>query len=279
MDSLESALFSSKSINRFAITLTAAVVLLCLSHIVFVVWIPDSPDLIQNQVNVDLEGNWATWCNSTLNLLTGLVALLVAWLSTHRGQKSPNLGWILAAGIFIYLSMDDATGIHDGLAGKSGELIDWLGITNPVIQDYKHSMWIVVLGVPGLIVVLVMMRLLSHDVWHVPNARRLIIVGFLLLISNPLTEMVEVAMIRSAGYESFPGLQVLRQEQYAAWQRLQWVTVFQEATEMVAVILFAASFLYAGQSLSMVHQDAGTDPHDTVQENTSSRRSPRGDSR
>jgi hypothetical protein len=256
MQSLEATLVSSKFINRLGFTLGFLVILLCLAHLVFIVFIPDSPPFFQFQLNVDLEGNWATWFNSTLDLVAGIAALLIAWLSTVRQQRYSMVGWLLAAAIFIYLSMDDAAGIHDWLSNTVALGIDWLGITTPIIQEYKYRMWMVVLGVPGLIASLVMLRFITRDVWETPRARWLIIAGFLLLVSNPLTEVVESNIIAAAGYETFPGLEVIKSEHYSAWQQLQWVTIVQEATEMLSMVLFAAGFLYAGQALILNHQSA-----------------------
>jgi hypothetical protein len=256
MQSLEATLVGSKFIKRLTFALSLLVVLLCLAHLVFIVFIPDSPPFFQFQLNVDLEGNWATWFNSTLNLIAGSAALLIAWLNTVRKERYTMIGWLLAAAIFIYLSMDDAAGIHDWLSNTVALGIDWLGITTPIIQEYKHRMWMVVLGVPGLIASLVMLRFIAHDVWGTPRARWLIIAGFLLLVSNPLTEVAETAIIGSAGYETFPGLEVIKSEHYGAWQQLQWVTVLQEATEMLAMVLFTAGFLYAGQALIFNAQNA-----------------------
>ncbi len=250
MPSLEAALVSNKFINRLTVFLSVLVVLLCVAHLVFLVFIPDSPYFLQFQFDVDREGNWATWFNSTLDLIAGGAALFIAWLHWMRKERSRTIGWFLAATILIYLSMDDAAQIHDRLAVFISSIIDSLGITTPIIQKFKERMWIVVLGVPGIIAALIMLRFITRDVWHTPRARWLILIGFLLLVSNPITEAIETAIIYSAGYGSaFPGEEIFKAEHYDIWQQLQWATVTQEATEMLAVVLFTAGFLYAGQPL------------------------------
>ena len=84
--SLEAAIFNARFIKRAIGVLVAWLALLVIAYTLFVIIFPQSPQFIRFQVDVDNEGNWTTWVNSTLDLFAGLAALGVAWLVNRQSQ-------------------------------------------------------------------------------------------------------------------------------------------------------------------------------------------------
>jgi hypothetical protein len=73
---------------------------------------------LTQQIDLKNEANLAAWYSSMILLLAGLVALL----NSHSAPRLPKLnwfyrnGWILMALVFIYLSVDEVSQVHENLA-------------------------------------------------------------------------------------------------------------------------------------------------------------------
>jgi hypothetical protein len=252
--SLETAIFSGAFAKRLSGVFAAVVAVLVVGHIGFGILWPEASQFAAFQFNMNNEGNWTTWYNSVLDLLVGLTAFAVAWLK-HRQLRTRALrwevvGWLLAGGVFVYLSMDDAAQLHDSYASILANLIYAVRIPIPLVQQLRYYMWIPVLGIPGIILLIALADFFRRDLWPVPAARWLVLAGVVLLLSNPTTEIVESKLILD---KQPPSLEVLYQTDLASWRWLQVLTLIQETTEMSAMICFLGGFLLFGENL--IRQD------------------------
>lgn len=248
--SLEAAIFNRRFIKWVAGVLATLSALLVVGDVLFVIIWPEASNFIGFQVNVDNEGNWSTWFNSTIDLFVGLAAFSVAWLRIREprtpGQRYDVVGWILAGCVFVYLAIDDAAQLHDAFASILANAIYAVGLAIPLVQRLRYYMWIPLLGIPGIVVIVGMAIFFRRNLWRVPAARWLALAGVVLFLSNPVTEVIESKLILD---KNPPSIEALYQTDLSAWRTLQILTLIQETTEVSAVICFLAGFLTFGESL------------------------------
>ncbi|MEZ4637554.1 MAG: hypothetical protein R2856_21810 [Caldilineaceae bacterium] len=191
--SLEETIFSNRFIARtVAVTLTA-LVLIVIGHLVFVILFPYSPLFIRFQVNVDQEGNFVTWWNSTLNLAAGIAAFLIAWLLARRPKdnRRSNRAWIAMGAMLVYIGIDDAAQIHEHTYGIFARVNAFLGQWVPYILEIGWYLWIPVLGIPAVILLLIVAKAIYKDLQANRTALILFGCGIVLLLTNPITEYVQ----------------------------------------------------------------------------------------
>ncbi|MFD9902868.1 hypothetical protein [Streptomyces sp. NPDC059063] len=114
---------------------------------------------VRRVVNVDVEGNLATWWNSTLLLAVAGVALVAALLS-GRDARPGRLSWLGLAAATALLSIDESISLHErlGEVGKSWK--EWAGGSLPT-----HA-WVLpgaLLAAAGTVCALLWARKLPRD--------------------------------------------------------------------------------------------------------------------
>lgn len=254
MDTLEGSLLNWRFTKRLTSVLIAVVMVVILSDLVFVILLPNSPRVLNFEFDVDQEANLATWVNTTLDLMAGLSAFLMGWVVLHYSDAKRKrwiaLGWVLIGLIFVYLSADDASTLHEWLSGSMITVLGAVGLDKSNMSATVYwNIWIFVLGIPGLIAAFLMLRFLYLNIWKIRRARWLVIIGFVLLVSNPLTELAESQVVVVDDAEIVPTMETLQVENPAAWRWFKVFNLIQEATEMLAVVFFLAGFLCAGEAL------------------------------
>lgn len=262
--SLEAAIFSKRFITLSISTLVILLGLLAVADVVFVIVWPQSWLFIRFQVDVDNEGNWATWFSSTIDLLAGVVAFIIAWLINRRAHSSVNndaIGWMISGGVFIYLGMDDAAQIHEHTAGFFNRVIDWAKFYLPFVERLRWYIWIPALGIPGAIVLIAICKFLYRNMWTVRSARWLMLAGFFLFMSNPVTEVVGTYF--ETPKDGSPFRQTAEQlylNDHNGWLALKAVNLVQETSEIAGIICFLAGFLLFGESLIAKAATLATQP-------------------
>jgi hypothetical protein len=132
---------------------------------------------IHKLFDLDLEANIPTWFSSIQLFMIGLISALTAQ-SQH--YKTPPSKWGLTFfGLgFMYLSMDEASSIHEKLTYEFHN--------NPLVPyfDGVHGIWIVVYGSIGIVVLL----LLCRDLWAICKTLRrealIFIVGMIIYLAG-----------------------------------------------------------------------------------------------
>lgn len=253
---LESVLFSRRFSGQLVLTLTAGLVGLIIADLLFVILYPDFSDALNFAVNVDREGNYATWFNCTIDLLVGLAAWGIAWISANHltlGEARTNVrAWTATGFVFVYLGMDDASQIHERFGAQARKLIEthFTGLVSDgsVFWEYRWFMWIPVFTILGCVIAFYLFRLFRQTIWKAKRAKWLVIAGMLLLASNPLTEVVETQFTLPAKgvQESASTIQAANPVDMV---RLKILTLIQESTEMAGVIFILFGFLLYGEFL------------------------------
>lgn len=260
---LEEALVSPVFIRRLTVGLLVFVALLMVANLLLIVAFPNIlPGAVKDLIDVDTEGNGATWVNSTLFMAVALSIWLVAALAYVKKQamaasRRTLLGWLVISAVFVYLSIDDAAQLHEAVARNTGKILDFLHVTDSTILSFSPFLWIPLLGIPGIVIMLWMLRFFYIHIWNVRAARNMLVIGALLLLSNPLTELPESRINAANGLQPLP---VLQQTNHDAWVQLKLLTITQEATEFAAPVFFIAGFLLMGQSILKRDQESRQQP-------------------
>lgn len=256
---LEEALVSPVFIRRLTVGLLVFVALLIVANLLLIVAFPNIlPGAVKDLIDVDTEGNGATWVNSTLFMTVALSIWLVAALAYVKKQAMATsrrtlLGWLVISAVFVYLSIDDAAQLHEAVARNTGKMLAFLHVTDSTILSVSPFLWIPLLGIPGVVIMLWMLRFFYTHIWNVRAARNMLVIGALLLLSNPLTELPESQINAANGLQPLP---VLQQTNHDAWVQLKLLTITQEATEFAAPVFFIAGFLLVGQSILKRDQES-----------------------
>jgi hypothetical protein len=98
---------------------------------------------IARQLDVSEEANIATWFATFLLLLAAGVLVTAALVARAREDPDTRSWWLLAGG-FIYLSVDEAAGLHELLIDPVGDVTDASGLL--------HYAWIIV-AIPAIAIV------------------------------------------------------------------------------------------------------------------------------
>jgi len=151
----------AKDANKTLAVLISLEVLFCIIYLAdFLLgqpswWIHDLFDL-------DGETNIPAWFSTIQLFIIGYMILLIGCHDNHHPPPS-KVGTNLIGLGFIFLSMDEASSIHEKLT--------WVFYNNPMVPyfDGRHGVWIVVYGCIAIILIL----FLHKDIWAVWKAFRL----------------------------------------------------------------------------------------------------------
>jgi hypothetical protein len=82
-------------------------------------------DSVQGLFNVAREDSLASWFSVAQTWLVGVTFVLLALLARAAGAPARRTaGWIVLAGFFAYMSMDDGASLHERLATASAALTE-----------------------------------------------------------------------------------------------------------------------------------------------------------
>lgn len=76
-------------------------------------WLPS--EIVSRSFNIAIEDSYGTWIATNISLLTGLVALAIAWREYLGSQGRIALGWLVVGLFFVFVSFDDAAKFHERL--------------------------------------------------------------------------------------------------------------------------------------------------------------------
>jgi len=184
--------------------------------------------------DLDAEGNVPTWF-STVQLLACSVLLGLIGSVKHRRREPFARHWLVLSAIFLYMSADEASVIHE--------------LLNPVIRSALHVppvfyyAWVVGGAVAVLVVGLVYLRF----VWSLPaRTRRLVIIAGSIYVAGALgMDVPEGLYAFRHGMETFP---------YAL------MTTVEEVMEMAGLTVFLyALLLYVGASVGGIQVEVKHD--------------------
>jgi hypothetical protein len=136
-------------------SLPIAIAAIGLMHATVTWFLAEELPWLVNYVHLDHERNLPTWVASTqLALLAGHFACM-GFMAAPRGRTPTQLAWFLCAAAALFLSLDEATGLHEAAGVIVGEATrDAEGSSlSSVIHRYPSYYWAVVyvpLGVPLL---------------------------------------------------------------------------------------------------------------------------------
>jgi len=97
-------------------------------------------------INLDEEANIPTYVSSFLLLVSGVLLAIIAMGEKKRDSKHVR-HWVLLSGLFFYMSLDEAAGIHEQLNGPINEMLDVGGISyyGAVIPGIMATLFLLVI--------------------------------------------------------------------------------------------------------------------------------------
>ena len=142
-------------------------------------------------INLDRESSLPSWFSSSLLLITALLMLWAAFGDRAAGHRT-SAGWTVLAVGFVYLSLDEATGIHETFAAIGSVAAD--------VWPIFTSRWLII-GVPAVLAAGI---LFTPFLRRLPRrtAVRLMIAGIVYVGGAVGMEMLNGAVFAErAGYE------------------------------------------------------------------------------
>jgi len=114
--------------------------------LVFTLDLPAFWEGAANRFNVDSENSVATWYAQILLLTAGFLSALIARATMFK--KEPHVfEWFLLAAVFVYLSIDEATSIHELAIQPTQEL---LGIDSGLLFFAWFIPVLIIVGILGI---------------------------------------------------------------------------------------------------------------------------------
>lgn len=251
---------------QYARTLAAAAVCLILVFTVghAVCWIADLPvpATVRFHLNLDAEGNLATWLNALLLLCASLAAFTVdRFLAAHDPTRARRSGWFLTGLTFFCLATDEAAQVHDTLGYPLARLAGSLFPSLP--YHLRWYAWIPVFVVLGILTAILLARLLRTTLFRSRSASRWVLAGAVCFALNPVVEIQENLRVdRIPAHLTHLGPPALRQSDPAAWTELQILIIIEESLEMLGAVCFLVGFLSFGRHA--LRELPAPPPHDTA---------------
>ena len=139
------------------------------------------PEHVESLFDIAKEYSVATWLTVAVWFVLGGICF---GLASRRRQR----GWYLLGALFVYLSLDDSTMLHERIGWMNGKLAEPAGM----------YAWLVVLGPVFLLVGAAALRFLWTACASDPRARAWIVAVFLGLGTALLIEVTEREVAQSA---------------------------------------------------------------------------------
>ncbi len=116
---LKTATHSPLAVDRNLIKIfTGIIVCLIFANVLFIA-IADRLDFLERpwtfivyQIDLNIEGNFATWCSSMLLFYNFILAYMLAFTFRSMNRQKTIVNGLIAAG-FLLLSIDDISQIHE----------------------------------------------------------------------------------------------------------------------------------------------------------------------
>jgi hypothetical protein len=141
----------------------------------------------QHQFNLDDENNIPTWVSSSMLLACSLLLGLIGW--AKGGAKGSDARWLGLAAIFLYLSMDEASSLHEMTSPLGYALLQRIGLLNPDLFFFSWLPFgIAAIAVIGFIY-LPFLRDLPKD-----TRRRFLQAGCVYISGAVITELAAAAL-------------------------------------------------------------------------------------
>lgn len=123
---------------------------------------------VKHQIDLDREGNVATWCQSSMLAITGFLGLVLLHLRKR-------LGWLWIGLGFLYLSCDELAQIHEWVGGLLWHSPFRLGF---LVPPYP---WVVLFGPPLFLFAAWMTRFMGRELRGEGGLRRGVVLGLVFL--------------------------------------------------------------------------------------------------
>lgn len=151
----------------------------------------------QRQFNLNEENNIPTWFSSSMFLACSLLLGVIGW--AKRGANSTDArSWLLLAAVFLYLSMDEASSLHEMLIPLGEALFQRIGLFNPYLFYSWLPFGMIALAIIGLINI-PFLRNLPKD-----TRRRFLFAGWIYISGAVVTEMAGGAIAYYVGTNGPP---------------------------------------------------------------------------
>lgn len=194
---------------------------------------------IKKLLSITREGNLPTWFSSTLLLAVSVTAVMIGWRWRLLKVKPKAIGWFLISGFFLYMSIDDASRLHERVATAIKHVTknpvgdaSWLG---DMIQAFPSYTWQLVFfplfGGFGLFMLVFLLRELNNRL-----DKRLFIAGLACYV-------IAVAADFFDGMGGSKILAELASNAYSPRTAMHLMRAYEEFIEMVGTTLFLAAFL------------------------------------
>jgi hypothetical protein len=150
----------------------------------------------QRQFNLDEENNIPTWVSSSMLLACSLLLGLIGW--AKRGAKGPDARrWLALAAIFLCLSMDEGSSLHEMTSPLGYALLQRTGPLNSDVLFYSWLPFgIAAIAVIGFIY-LPFLRDLPKD-----TRQRFLQAGCVYISGAVITEMAAAAVAYRGGVDN-----------------------------------------------------------------------------
>jgi hypothetical protein len=184
--------FSTKKIFTGLLLLSLFFILvhLILHALAFGVMHGDFLDAVVNRFNVDAEQSIPTWYAQLLLFAVALLAASIA-LAVRKVKGAHAWEWWLLSFVFVYLSIDESTSIHEFAAEPTRELF---GITSGILF---FAWYIPVLAIVALLGIF----MLRWFIYLPSKTRNLLTLSFLLFVAGAVgMEVVSGAYWANNGF-------------------------------------------------------------------------------
>ncbi len=167
--------------------------------------------------DLDVEGNVPTWFSTFLLLLSSLLLGIIA-LFKNKNKDSYSRRWAILAFLFLCLSIDEASGLHELLIDPLNETFDFSGIF--------YLSWIIV----GLVVILLLLFFYWRFFFRLPKrTRKSILLAATIYLSGAI------------GLEMVGGYCAYHYKHLALLYCI--ITTIEESLEMVGLVLLSKALL------------------------------------
>ena len=187
---------------------------------------------VMSQLSLQGENVLAAWFSSMSMLLAGVAAATCFALErrTPAGRGLLSIGWLILAGVFLLLSLDELGSLHERIGAVRG--------VGSSAGESAPPGWVVLLAPPIGVVAAFMAAFARARLRRFPAACALMLLGVALFLTVPLQELIEISLFSTLGASRRPAL----------------LSVLEEGTELAGVIAFVAAFLLV---MARLHRATG----------------------
>ncbi len=196
-------LYPESTVRAVFLALVIAQLLLVFGHVGAIIWDTAAPssitDILRQFFSLNKEGNAPTWFSSLLFLLIGLACSAIYFAERYATlgsevMKRTRPFWLLFAGMFVFLSFDETSQLHERLDWMLSGLPEGGGVATAVegqpseqLPVYRYLLiYVPVLGVLGLAMAWFVIRRFQR-----PLTALLFFVGMALLAMKLVIESFE----------------------------------------------------------------------------------------